>query len=147
MSKSPGHHKWPNHQVREIPMSQRVSVRVAGVTIADSRNVIRVEEDGYPDRYYFPRTDARMEALEPTSTTTECPFKGTARYFSVRTNGAKLKDAVWTYEEPYEEHEALKGRLAFYNDKKSWSFGVRSCNNAFLNRRRGSCSSGLSTGR
>jgi uncharacterized protein (DUF427 family) len=116
MSKSPGHHKWPNHQVREIPMSQRVSVRVAGVTIANSRNVIRVEEDGYPDRYYFPRTDARMEALEPTSTTTECPFKGTARYFSVRTNGAKLKDAVWTYEEPYEEHEALKGRLAFYND-------------------------------
>lgn len=117
MSKSPGHRKWPEHGVREIAVSGRVQVSVAGQIVADSRNVIRVDEDGYPARYYFPRTDVNMQALEPTETTTECPFKGTARYFSVRTDDKQLQDAVWSYEAPYDEHAALQGRVAFYDDK------------------------------
>lgn len=117
MSKSPGHQKWPDHQVREMHLRERMQARVAGEVIADSRDVIRVEEDGSPARHYFPRSDVNLKALERTDTTTECPFKGTAGYFSVRSNGGELKDAAWTYETPYEEHEALKGRIAFYDDK------------------------------
>ncbi|HEV2269076.1 MAG TPA: DUF427 domain-containing protein [Steroidobacteraceae bacterium] len=121
MSKSPGHQKWPEHKVLETPIGGRVTVELNGKILADSRHVIRVDEDGSPARYYFPRADVSMDKLERTATTSQCPFKGTANYFSLATDsgerGGKLDDAVWTYEDPFEEHQSLKDRLAFYDDK------------------------------
>src|SRR5687767_8319054 len=108
MSKSPGHQKWPDHKVEEKRLVQRIKLEIGGEAIAESSEVIRVDEDGYPARYYFPRSDVRMGKLERSDTTTECPFKGTAHYFSVRTGGKTLRDAAWTYEEPYDDHRALK---------------------------------------
>lgn len=121
MSKSPGHQKWPEHKVLETPIGGRVTVELDGKVLADSRDVIRVDEDGSPARYYFPRTDVSMDKLVRTATTSQCPFKGTASYFSLSLDdgakGAKLDDAVWTYEQPFDEHQSLKNRLAFYDDK------------------------------
>jgi uncharacterized protein (DUF427 family) len=124
MSHSPGHQKWPDHKVRETPVGKQVTVELNGQILADSRNVIRVDEDGSPARYYFPRDDVRMDRLERTATTSECPFKGRAHYFSLSMQGGGhggraglLQDAVWSYEEPFDEHQALKDRLAFYDDK------------------------------
>jgi len=115
--KSPGHQKWPDHKVRETHVGDEVQVEIGGSVIADSREVIRVDEDGSPPRLYFPRSSVAMDKLERSSTTTECPFKGIARYFNLKLDGRTWPDAVWTYEEPYEEHQALKDRLAFYDDK------------------------------
>jgi uncharacterized protein (DUF427 family) len=117
MSKSPGHRKWPDHKVRERHLSEPMRVEINGEVVAESSDVIALEEDDHPVRFYFPRTDVRMDKLERTQTTTQCPFKGTAHYYSLRTEGEELDDAVWTYEEPYEEHLELKDRLAFYDDK------------------------------
>src|SRR5688572_24302234 len=117
MNKSPGHQLMPDHNVEEQRVRESMKVEVNGETIAQSTDVIRVKEDGHPDRYYFPRNDVQMKKLERTLTTTECPFKGTAHYFNINVNGQRLNDAVWTYEDPYDEHLDLRERVAFYDDK------------------------------
>jgi uncharacterized protein (DUF427 family) len=117
MSKSPGHQKWPDHQVREEPLRQPMEVEVEGVVVASSADVIKVVEDKSPVRYYFPRTDVRTDKLKRSQTTSECPFKGTASYYSLSVGERQLDDAIWSYEDPYDEHQALKGRMAFYDDR------------------------------
>jgi uncharacterized protein (DUF427 family) len=117
MSKSPGHQQHPGHKVEEASVEGRITVTVGAQTIAESDAVIAVHEDGCPTRYYFPRSDVRSALLQPSDTTTGCPFKGTARYYDLAVGDEVLKDAVWSYEDPYDEHQGLKDRLAFYDDK------------------------------
>ena len=117
MSKSPGHAKWPKHQIRERHVSDHLIAAAGGEPLADSSDVIRLEEDGHPARHYFPRDDVRMDRLQSSATTTQCPFKGTAVYFNVVAGGKVLKDAAWSYESPYDEHADLKERVAFYTER------------------------------
>lgn len=119
MAQSPGHQKWPDHKVRESAVDGRVTVEVEGEVVAESRDVIRVDEDRHPVRYYFPRADVKMDRLQPSETTTTCPFKGQASYYHLKFGGQLFEDAVWSYEEPYDEHRALAGRLAFWDDRVS----------------------------
>ncbi len=114
MNPAPGFKKRPDHRIVTRPAGQRVQVRLNGAVIADTTNAIRMEEGNYPAVYYFPRSDVKMDRLEPSQHKTHCPFKGDASYFSFR-NGAR--DAVWSYETPYDEMQAIAGLLAFYPDK------------------------------
>jgi uncharacterized protein (DUF427 family) len=115
--KSPGHRKWPDHEVREERIDERLKVEIDGEVVADSADVIKVVEDEHPVRYYFPRGDVRMDVLEPTDRTTRCPFKGTASYFTINVGGREFENAAWSYEETYDEHAALEDRIAFYEDR------------------------------
>jgi uncharacterized protein (DUF427 family) len=111
---APGYAKHPEHRVVTQPAGVRVQVTLKGEVIADSRAAIRLDEASYPPVYYLPREDVRMNRLVRSSHRTYCPFKGTASYYSLKDGAA---NAVWSYEEPYDEMTAIKGLLAFYPDK------------------------------
>lgn len=117
MAQAPGYEKWPQHQIREVESGAHVSVRLLEQSLAESSEAIKVVEDKHPVRYYFPKPDVRMDLLEQTDSSTHCPFKGTASYYRVRFDGNVLEDAAWSYEQPYDEHQALKGRVAFDDAK------------------------------
>jgi uncharacterized protein (DUF427 family) len=119
MNPAPGFKKYPKHRVETKPASARVQVLFKGEVIADTREAVEMHEtkEGSviaPIVYYIPRKDVKMERLARTSHTTHCPFKGDASYFSL-VDGPE--NAVWSYEQPYDEMQAIKERLAFYPDK------------------------------
>ena len=111
---APGFKKRPDHRIETRPASVRVQVNYKGELIADSRDALVMQEGTYAPVYYVPRADVKMERLARTSHRTHCPFKGDASYYSI-VNGPQ--NAVWSYEQPYDEMMPIKGLLAFYPDK------------------------------
>jgi uncharacterized protein (DUF427 family) len=115
----PGFKKYPNHRITTKPAGVRVQVKVNGEVIADTKDAIELDEPhvGHvvaPVVYYIPRKDVKMDRLVRTSHETYCPFKGQASYYSFKDGP---QNAVWTYEQPYDEMTAIKELLAFYPDK------------------------------
>ena len=110
----PGYKQNPGHKITTTPAGVRVHVTVKGEVIADTREALAMKEGDYPVVYYVPRKDVRMDRLLRTSHTTYCPFKGHASYYSL-VNGPE--NAVWSYEQPYDEVSAIREHLAFYPSK------------------------------
>jgi uncharacterized protein (DUF427 family) len=107
----------PDHPITLEPAAGRVIVRLAGRTIADTRNAIALRESNYATVQYVPRADVDMSLLERTSHVTQCPYKGEASYYSIPIGGHGSENAVWTYESPYPAVAQIKDYLAFYPDR------------------------------
>ena len=104
----------PAPHITVKPAGARVRVTVKGEVVADTVEAIALKEGDYPVVYYLPRKDVRMDKLSRTDHGTYCPFKGQASYYSLK---GGPENAVWTYEDPYDEMLAIKGLLAFYPNK------------------------------
>ncbi|MEM8592567.1 MAG: DUF427 domain-containing protein [Pseudomonadota bacterium] len=89
------------------------SVRVGGAVIGESSNALALAEGSYPEVIYFPREDIATAFLDASSKSTHCPHKGDASYFDIVTKSATLKDAVWSYEAPFDGVSDIAGYLAF----------------------------------
>jgi uncharacterized protein (DUF427 family) len=113
----PGYRQNPAHRVDLERGPERVRVVFNGATIVDSDDVVTVRETGHQPVYYVARSGVRMDRLARTQHHTHCPFKGDASYFTLSVDGRTAENAVWSYEQPYDEVADLKDRLAFYPNK------------------------------
>jgi len=105
------------HEITITPIDQHVEVTVGGEKLASSDRALLLQETGSPDRYYVPAGDVRTELLKPTSTTSTCPFKGEATYWSVEAGGAVHQDVVWSYPDPIPAAEQIAGLLCFWAER------------------------------
>lgn len=110
------HARDPYKRVDVVTSSRPVEVIVGGETIARTTRARFLYETRLPTRYYIPAEDVRMELLVPSDKTTACPYKGTARYWSVKLGDRIFPDIVWSYAEPIAECPKIKGYLCFFNE-------------------------------
>jgi uncharacterized protein (DUF427 family) len=111
------HPRDPYSRVDILASGRHVRVELDGVTLADSRSPKILFETGLPERFYLPLGDLRTDLMQPTETTTHCPYKGTATYWSVRVGERTYDDLVWMYRTPLPESQKIAGLACFYNEK------------------------------
>jgi uncharacterized protein (DUF427 family) len=107
----------PDHPITIEPAYRRVVVASGDGTVADTVKALVLREANYPPVQYIPRKDVDMSALVRSETTSYCPYKGQASYFSIPSGGGRSVDAVWTYDVPHEAVVEIKDHLAFYPDR------------------------------
>ncbi len=111
-----GHPRDPFHRVDARRSSAHVSVRAGGEVIAESTRPVALYETGLPVRWYLPEDDVRGGRLVPSDTTTVCPYKGTASYWTLEAGGRSFADACWTYREPLLEALPTRGHRSFMGE-------------------------------
>jgi uncharacterized protein (DUF427 family) len=107
----------PDHPITIEATGRRIVVRARGEVVADSTAALTLHEAGYPPVHYLPITDVDQTWLRRSSTSTYCPYKGDASYYSIARPDWEVEDAIWTYEDPYPPVKAIAGHLAFYPDR------------------------------
>jgi uncharacterized protein (DUF427 family) len=111
------HARDPYKRVDVLHSSRHVRVVVAGEVVCDTRRPTLLFETGLPTRYYVPKTDVRMDLLEPTETETRCPYKGLASYYSVRIGSTVVRDIAWCYRHPIPECGKIENLVCFFDER------------------------------
>jgi uncharacterized protein (DUF427 family) len=111
--KTPG----PDHPITVEKNPARVVVRVGDQVVADTTAALALQESNYPAAQYIPLADVDPAFLKDSDTTTYCPYKGDASYYTLVTADGELTDAIWTYREPYPAVAEIAGHVAFYPNK------------------------------
>ena len=77
--------------------------------IAESDDTVVVEGN-----HYCPIDSVRADLLGTSTTTTVCPWKGTARYHTLVVDGASNVDAAWFYPTPKDAAKEITDHVAFW---------------------------------
>ncbi len=106
------------------PDARRVVVRLGETVVAETTSAIRFLETASPPSFYLPTSDVDLGLLEPAPGLSHCEWKGAARYWTITTpDGSSVQRGAWSYEDPYEEYEAIRGHIAFYPGRFACTVG------------------------
>jgi uncharacterized protein (DUF427 family) len=108
-----GHPRNPYHRVDCLRTSRRLRVEVAGEVLVDTTETLGVYETGHEPRLYVRPDAVRRDLLIASTTTTYCPYKGTAWYWSAVVDDVVVEDVAWSYEDPLPESLPLARLLCF----------------------------------
>jgi len=89
-----------------------VKVTYNGTVLAESNDTIVVEGN-----HYFPPSSLKTDLFTKSSTSTVCPWKGTASYYTLKVDGKEIKDVAWYYPDASKGAAPIKGYVAFYKNK------------------------------
>lgn len=107
------HPRDPHKRVDALPSSRHVTVALDGVVLAESKRPVLLFETHLPTRFYFPRSDVRLDKLGGSANRSHCPYKGFAEeYWDV----LGVPGVAWSYPDPYPAVAAIADRIAFYNE-------------------------------
>lgn len=80
-----------------------------GQVVAESDDTVLLEGN-----VYFPDDSMKREYFRASSTTSSCPYKGQARYYTLLVEGQENPDAAWYYPDPKPAARGIKHRVAFW---------------------------------
>ncbi|HEV7957663.1 MAG: hypothetical protein JWL94_1768 [Microbacteriaceae bacterium] len=93
---------------------------VNGTVIAEApkEDLIKIEGN-----WYFPPSSIKEEHFEDSPTQYNCPWKGDAKYFFVKSGNDLLQDRAWSYPTPYPASfdrvgQDYSGYVAFWKEVK-----------------------------
>jgi len=104
------------HTISTHAEDVHVEVRLDGELVASAQRPVLLEETGLPTAYYLPKSDLVLDA-RPIELSTHCPFKGDASYWTIDAGGRTHDAIAWSYEQPKEGAEEIKGHVAFFSDR------------------------------
>ena len=107
----------PGYVVFTQPTAKRLRVEAGGVTVADTTRGLMLWETEHLPVYYFPMADIRMDLMTETAHDTRCPYKGTARYYSLTAGNHTIENFMWRYPEPIPACPPIADYAGFYWDK------------------------------
>jgi uncharacterized protein (DUF427 family) len=111
------HPRGPSTRIQILSSSRHVTVTLDDVVVADTHRPVFLHETGLIRRTYFNKFDIRMDLLTPTARTSRCPYKGTARYWTLTTPSEQHVDLAWSYPSPFRESAQIAGLVAFYDER------------------------------
>jgi len=114
------HRPSTDHPVWTEPYPRRVRAFLDGTAVVDSTRALLLLEAGHLPVYYFPPQEGRTDLLEPTATSTHCPYKGEASSWSVTVGDWVTPNVVWSYRDPWPGPDDITGYLAFWHRMEAW---------------------------
>lgn len=106
----------PPHRLLLQPHAPRVRAEVDGRVVLDTVRGALLHESNLLPVLYVPREDVDAALLQPSETTTHCPFKGDASYEHLRVGERLVADAVWAYPAPVDAAAWLEGLVSLRHD-------------------------------